>query len=254
METQVTTTQAPGALATKGATAAWGSEGLDTRDYVTPKLLAMQPMSKLVTDEKAKPGEIRNSLTGKLYGGKDKTLEVIVFSTFKNWIVFETKPGSKEEKYTAQIPFTQANCELAREEVLPNGVKVRRDLCFNALVVVPEEIATGNFYPYLLSFRRTSYKPGKILSTSLQQSVGMQKPVAEKVFTIGTVKTQNDKGTFYVFDVAEARATTEAELNAAFKWYSILRGTKVKVDDSDLERREAPEEHVQEPDGEAMAF
>lgn len=207
------------------------SETTDVRDILLPKVLAMQGLSKAVAEEKAKQGEMRDSIDYKLLGDRTTPFEVIPFYYNKSWIIFHEVDGKME--YKGQVPFGPDNANWEWEIVI-DGVKHRRDQSLNFFCVDPREIAEGMFLPYLVSFRRTSYKGGKKLVTAKEKLKMGNRALASKTFFISTVQTKNDKGIFYVFDVAMGRDTTQKEIDAVLPWAELVRSSAVKVDDSDL--------------------
>jgi hypothetical protein len=91
------------------------------------------------------------------------------------------------------------------------------------------------FLPYLVSFRRTSYQAGKKLVTAKEKFKMFKRPLASKTFLLSAKKTENDMGSFYVYDIEQGRDTTSAELDAVMPWFDMIQSTDVRVDDSDLE-------------------
>lgn len=220
-----------------GAPAGWGSEGVQASDILIPKLLVMQGLSKLVADGQAHVGQIRDSLNGELLGGKEKAMEVIAFSSFRTWVIFEKRNGKDEYVKTERITAENENWPI--NEVV-GGVEVRRDKCLNFYVIRPEEIKQGMAFPYLISFRRTSMQAGKKLSTFAAKLNAFKLPLASKVINLSVTAQENDKGKFFVFDVAMGRAASTAEVQEAFKWYQTLQTAQVRHDDSDLKGNESP--------------
>jgi hypothetical protein len=203
----------------------------DVKDIILPKILVMQGLSDLVADGKAMMGELRESLDGRLLAAKEGKLEVIPFHSTKTWAIFEESKGKLEYKET--VPWGPENCNWEWTANV-NGVNVRRDQCLNFYVLVASEIKEGSFMPYMLSFRRTSYKAGKKLVTAKEKLKMFKRPLASKCFELSAMKTENDLGTFYVFDVVQGRDTTPEELEAVKGWFDMIQTASVKVDDSDL--------------------
>lgn len=219
--------------AAQGPDAAWGSENVSGQDLLVSKLLVMQGLSKLVSDGDANVGQIRDSLEGKLLGGKEKPVDVIAFTSFRTWVIFEKIDGKDE--YVKTEPMTPDNENWLGNEIV-GGVEIRRDRCLNFYVLRPEEIKEGMAFPYLVSFRRTSSQAGKKLSTFAAKLKAFGKPMAAKVVSLSVQAMENDKGKFFGFDVNITRDSTEAEIAEAKKWYLTLKTAKVTVDDSDLKK------------------
>lgn len=221
----------------------WGAEGITSQEITIPKMLLMQGLSKLVADGEAAVGQIRDSLTGELLGGKvnakeEKAVNVIPFYSFRTWVV--SKLDGEKWQYARQEPITAAN-ENAALEGIEDGVRVRRDKVLNFYVMRPEDVAKGSAFPYLLSFRRTSAPAGRNLSTYIfkggmvrNEKYPAGKPSAATVFALTVEKQENDKGTFFVPKVAVTRDSTDAEIAECKDWHALLARAVVKHDDRDL--------------------
>jgi hypothetical protein len=203
----------------------------DVRDILLPKVLAMQGLSKKVAAELARQGEMRDSIENKLLGDRNNPFEIIPFYITKSWILFHEVDGKME--YKGQVPFGPENANW-EWEIVVDKVKHRRDQSLNVYCLDPREIEEGMFLPYLISFRRTSYKGGKKLITAKEKMRMANRALATKTFKVSTVQETNEKGIYYVFDVAMGRDTTQKEIEAVLPWAELVRTSQVKVDDSDL--------------------
>lgn len=208
------------------------NDHLDPNDIILPKILVMQGLSKLVADGKAVLGEIRESLDGKLLAEREKPLEFIPFHYYKTWICFLEEKGKLQ--YKKQVPFTAENANWEWEGTTKEGVKFRNDATLNFYCLLPDEIKSGMFLPYLLSFRRTSYKAGKTLVTQKEKLKMFKRPLASMTFNLVGQKTENDLGKFYKFEITPGRNTTKEELEAVMPWFDMAQSTVLKVDESDL--------------------
>jgi len=214
----------------------WGTENVENSDIIVPRLLAMQGLSKLVTDGVARFGEIRDSLEGKLLRGMQgkeiKPVRIVIFDMFKSYIEFED--AGKGPKFKRILPSGTGQ-EPAMEEII-DGKKITRDRTLNFYCLLASELEEGTATPYLLSCRRTSYKCGKKLSTSLAKLRAFKRPAAAVYFDLTVNVQENDKGKFSVFDVSQLEGTTKPEhLAEAKKWWSALKTAKVQVDMRDME-------------------
>jgi len=202
---------------------------IDKNDFLIPKLLLMQSVSTAVQEERARAGEIRESIDNKKIAEKEGSVEIIPFGVFKTWITL-SKQGSE---FISQEPLTVANCTKPREEVV-NGVEVLNFETLNYYCIIPSEIAAGMFMPYVVSFRSTSYMAGKTLETHRAKLQEFGLPLPFKTFNLGTSPRKNDKGNYYVFTISESRNSTNEELEAVKHWFKLIQSGKAKVDDSDL--------------------
>jgi len=205
---------------------------VDAKDFLIPKLLLMQSTSTAVKEEKARVGEIRGSVGLSKIAEKEASVEIIPFSVYKTWVTL-SKVGNE---FIGQVPLTPANALTPREAII-NGKEVLNYEALNYYCLLPSEIAGGMYTPYVVSFRSTSYMAGKALETHRAKLAEFKKPLPFKTFTLGSAPRKNDKGSFYVFTIAEARDTTEQELDAVKHWHNIVKQGAAKVDESDLEER-----------------
>lgn len=201
-------------------------------DILMPTLLLMQQMSKLVVDEKAKSGEYRDSLEGKLLAGKGEAVEVIPFGFHKTWVRFSKKDG--QQVFEGIEPFTAQNANRPREEIV-EGVDYQNFETINYYVLIPEEIKSGVFLPYLIRFRSTGYMAGKRMETFRAKMAEFKKPHCFSTFLIGAEQVENaQKQKYWRPTVANGRDTTDAELSAVKHWSDMVKAGRVKADDSDL--------------------
>lgn len=236
-----------------GGTSSWGSEGVNQSDILIPKLLLMQPLSKLVADGKAAPGDLVKSTDGSKLCDKAGTIEVLAFSTTKTFVIMEEVKGKFEFRGVENVTPENADAPL---EYMLDGKKMRRDRALNFFALLPSEIEKETkalaamkesgeipdpddaLLPLALSFRRTSYGTGKTFATHFAKSAHFNVPPAVHVFKLGVKMEKNDKGTFFVYTIEKARKSKPEEIQAAARWYQTVSKAKVVVDDSDL--REAP--------------
>jgi hypothetical protein len=107
--------------------------------------------------------------------------------------------------------------------------------------LIPSEIEKGEYLPYVLSFRNTSYSAGKKLMTLFKKLEAFKKPPASRVFSLSTFMKENDKGIFYVLDVAQKDGETPAHMmKAAYDWYKTVSAGAVKIDE-DKDDESAPD-------------
>lgn len=241
VEATAVAVQEPAQLPMKGSEQpAWGMEEIGASDIIMPKLLLMQGLSKMVSDGEAKLGEIVNSLTKEAIGGitniktkECKSVEVVTFKAFKTWLEFDKVEG--QWVYRRNFPHTVANADLALEETV-NGIEVRRDLCLNYYVLLPDEIKAGSALPYVISFRRTSMPAGKKIASAQTRwkALGAPNPVCHKSFLLSVVMKTKETNNYWAFEVEEGKNTDKLAQDECKKWYMALQKMNVKIDDSDL--------------------
>lgn len=202
---------------------------VDARDLVLPKLLLMQGLSELVSDDKAKMGDIVNSLTGEVLGGKDKPVEIIPFFMTRSFVVSEKLGDKFEFKEIVTADHTNAHWKdkTHREETV-NGVLTRRDYSLNFFGLLANEAGEDSL-PVQISFRRTSLMAGKQLYTQFLLTKGKPKTT----WLLGAKKKENDLGVFYVFDVCKGKKLTDAQLKACEGAMGLVNSGNFKVDEGE---------------------
>ncbi len=199
-----------------------------SENLLLAKVLLMQGLSKLVADDKAKQGEIRNSLTGQILAKKGEGCEVIFFAPSENWIIFEN------EKYVRTVPLTDENVNWEWQE----GT-ITRQKCLNYLVLLPQDIAKNEPFPMQITFKSTGYKCGRKVESERTRLAMFKKRIFSKVYKLTSEFKENEQGKFYVPDITEARDATKTEIEAVATWMDRIKTTNIEVDDSDLKGKEA---------------
>lgn len=219
----------------------WDLGAVDSKDIIIPRLVILQSTSKLVQKDAAAFGDIANTVTGEILGScrekERKPVKFIAFKEEKTWGLFEVT-GTKPE-FRGVVPITAENNDLEREYE-ENGKKFRRYRTLSYFVLLPEELEKGGMpLPYILTFRSTSFKAGRVLSTHFvmcKASMKQGKPTAPPsvVFELSGTKTQNDKGTFYVAEVTPTKEVAKPEwVQTAHDWLKTMRSSNYRVDATD---------------------
>lgn len=212
----------------------WGSSAVSSSDIVIPRIIPMQGMSKLVTEGKAKFGDFRESMNGDLVGSVDKPLEFIPFHFDKTWILYTEEKDNKgkiKKTFSGVEPCVPANENMPWEEKLSNGNRILRDKTINVYVLLADELKTGMVMPYIISFKRTSYKGGmKLLTQCYTMNRAANLSPAAFVMKLVGKKVQNDDGTYVVVDVEKGRKATKEEELAALNWFKTVKSGGAKVD------------------------
>lgn len=214
---------------------AWGAaQEVAQEDLVIGKILIMQPQSRAVIKQQAKMGELRGSMDDKLLSNDKGTVDVVVFSQDKVWIVYETvtnAKGKEETKWIETMAWTPANAKLPWNEVV-GGKKINRQKAFNFYCIVKDEGFAYNL-PMIVRMKSTSYNTGRRLATLFAQMAAQGKPSAAVVLRLSVAQQENDDGIFYVWDFQEVEGASEAEMKVAYKWYVGLKESQFKVDESE---------------------
>lgn len=108
---------------------------------------------------------------------------------------------------------------------------IRKSVVMNFTFLLAKEIKDGSAFPMDVGFKKTSLSAGRKLSTMLMKLSVFNKPSAAKTFLISCTSEENDKGKYFVMDVAQGRDTTKEELEDAKLWYEITNSKKVVYDE-----------------------
>lgn len=217
------------------------SSKVDASDIMIPKILLMQAISALVSDEKAKAGDMVHSLDEIVIGSKEtKPIEFVVLDMYKTMITFENGDYIKTE------PLTAENKDLPWEETVGNTL-VKRQTCQNYYVIKTDDVENMTVFPHVITFKSTSFRAAKKLATKLVMIEEFGAECYEKTFKLVAKQEENDKGKFYVFDVLDGRRSTDAEKQQAAKWIERLGKSTVKVheaEEDDATSKQAPNADV----------
>jgi len=222
-------------LATTSVADAMDEMGISAKELAIPKVLLMQNTSTFVGDERAMFGDLVNSLTADKLGDFKTPMEVLPLQSYRTWVVYGMESGQPE--YMRTEPMTAANAELPWTDV-EEGQPIRRDACLNFTVLSVKEIEGGEYFPYVISFRRTGFQAGKFIATHLVKQRVFKLPSYNKTILIGANKEKEGTNTYAVFNAKVGRAATENERKGCLMWIDLMKKTAVKVDESDLK---APE-------------
>lgn len=213
----------------------FGADTIDNSDLTLPRLLIMQKMSKLLEDETvtATPGDLVNSLT------KEKMeLPVGIIPIFSQKFWRENTMEGNEVKNSTKFPFTGENSKLPYEQAEGNFV-IKRSTVIDWYCLLASEVSTGMALPCVVSFTKTSMPAGRKLNTLVKQAALLRKPACGNVYSLSLQKQSNDKGTFWVFDIAKIRESTPEEVDAAKLWYLTLQSSKVQVVEASKEEADS---------------
>lgn len=213
--------------------------GVSSRDMLIPRLMLMQNTSEYVGDDKAKMGDVVNSQTLEVLGDTSKPVEVIPLRVYKTWKVYDLR-GSVPKKLREE-PMTADNEKKdAMGTIMEGEVPTKHYYCINAMVLVASDIAKGEAFPTVVTFKSTSLMAGKQLVSFIVRQAAFRKNPFDNVVTLGVTKQKKESNTYAVFNAVKGRETTPAEREEAIRWISDLKNMVVKVDDADDHEEVAP--------------
>lgn len=205
----------------------------DSNDIMIPRILLMHGTSTLVGQEKARQGDIIDSISHEVLANSKKAIEFIPIKQLdKAWSI-EKYTGKKYEfERTDPWDPTLAN-QLEFEE---GGEKKRRNARLSFYVLLARDCGS-NHLPYMVSFQRTSYKAGKNIASFFQEALFAFKkgdktsiPMGQ-VFELGCHVEQRDDNSYYVMNCKRHRIAAPEELDKGKYWFSQLRSKTYKVHD-----------------------
>jgi hypothetical protein len=205
---------------------AWGENEMSSRDMVIPKILCMQGLSDLVSDGKAKMGDFVDSLSNEVIGNIDEPVNFIPFHMEKIYIISKRDKGASRFEFDRIEPV--GNQDYPYEETIGNE-EFKYEYTLQFYVLRPEDTTL----PYVLSFKSTSLKAGKVLSTQMyvrNRAAGLVPPAY--VMSLLGRKEKNDQGTFIVMDVKQGDKSTTDQISGCLEWLKIIKAGKAKVDHS----------------------
>lgn len=203
----------------------WGQSDISSRDLIISKILAMQGLSDLVTEGKAKIGDFVDSVSGEVLGSIDKPVEFIPFHMEKVWIISTRNKGENKYEFDRYEPVTAENQGYPFEATEGNlEIKYEYTLQFYVL------LAHDTSMPYVISFKSTSLRSGKVLSTQMyvrNKAAGLVPPAY--TMELGGKKDKNDKGTFIVMETKPKAKTSNALIAESLNWFKVIKAGAVKV-------------------------
>jgi hypothetical protein len=206
----------------------WGFENVLAEDIRIPKLLLVQQMSDMATNEKinARPGEIRESFEGRLMATKEKPLQIIPFYTTNTWTVSRKVNGKWEFDHIDER--TSDNSTREYEETL-DGELYKNEKTLNIFALIKGENLT---IPYMISMKGFSMKLAGNKFLSMGAVIRAEgEAYAHRVFNLSSQAVENDKGKFFAYSIEAStdskgnkQKTSVEELTAAYKAYLTVSG------------------------------
>lgn len=198
---------------------------ISQNDIVIPKILLMQPISEMVSQDKAKYGDFVNSLTNEVISDCIKGIDVIPLS-FKKYHIVNKKGSDGKFKFLRIDPILNAHDDAKPYLDAEGADIIERKTVMDFYVLAPEICEL----PFSLQFKGMSIRTGKAFyTTSFVMARASKKMPYEKVFTITAKKTKNEKGNFAILDFKVKGASSVEQLEAAKVWYETVNKQAVKV-------------------------
>lgn len=225
------------AIATKTTTAletlptelqgSWGTENIEAKDVLIPRIFLAQKMSDVVDSEDVKAGQFYRSTSKEVLGGAGKALEILVLSSFKTWTI-EKKKGDKYE-FESILPYSPSDANLPWD-FTDKGETKRRNETFNFYVIPVADISTSEVLPAVLSFRRTQVSCAKAITSYMMLMKNYRTPACTYVLELTSTLKENDFGSFHVPEMKKGRKATIEEMTVCKNWFDVISKGAVRVD------------------------
>lgn len=201
--------------------------GLSASDIRIPILMLMQPASGMVSDQRAKLGDIVINETEKVLTGiGGDPLEVIGLYKFDTVRSYAAADGKfiKEETYTGKID----------KEGVIDGVAVRRYHTINWFVLLVKDIEAGEGFPVLMRFKSSSFQAGNKFASFLYIKRMFNKLPFDYTCKFGVERRQNEKKqNWAALSFKEGRETTAQEKDLAKQMVAVINAKRYTVMDAE---------------------
>ncbi len=208
----------------RGKTSTRGTENVGAEDLVIPRLELVQSLSpcRKKTDpnyiEGAEEGLLYNNVTRQLYGN---SVSVIPVMFRKEWIIWKNRDsgggfrGAYDTEHEANLAIAQledgGDCE---------AVDTAQHFC---LLVNPD----GKVEEIVISMSKSKAKISRRWNSLIRMNEGDS---FSRVYKMGAVSEEGQKGDYYNFTIAQAGFPTEQLYKRAEDLYESITKGKVKVD------------------------
>ncbi len=234
-------------------------------DIIVPYVVVAQGLSDSVVQRKAQMGDIIRSTNFEKLGDPDKPIDVIFLNYPKaNWIIEKKAEAvkGKEARYEYQsvmernagnetLPWYYSADADGNEcaETAPGAKEWRRVKQMVVFAILPADVdafteemkkidtdpdylpdPSKSVTPVILSFRSSSYKAGKEVATFFAQVKNVKKDIWKYQLKAGCSLTQNDDGSFYVWEVdrSKPKAVNAAHKETVEYWAKIVNSKAVE--------------------------
>lgn len=205
----------------------WGTENVEAKDVLIPRIFLAQKMSDVVDTAGVKPGQFYRSTSKEVLGGGTKAIELLILSSFKTWTI-EKKKGEKYE-FESVIPYTPTDANLPWD-FTEQGETKRRNETFSFYVIPVADFQTSEVLPAVLSFRRTQVACAKAITSYMMLMKNYRTPACTYVLDFTSTLKENDFGSFHVPEMKKGRKATIEEMTVCKQWYDAISKGVVKVD------------------------
>lgn len=237
---------------------------VEASDILIPRIFLQQPMSDLVSESKAKPGDLVRSTTKTVIATNGKPLEILPLTFFKTWEIRNRRMDEQRFGFVRIEPYSVDNCNLPNEWQEENMVW-RRYITLNVYCLLVDDIkkdeeafakamesgdidTDDSLLPVLISFKSTSYPAGKVLTSyfgkldDFSERTGNVFPYYYNTFKLGSEFVKKDENKYYVYTVTKDRKCSENESASCLRWSNLVATSASKIKVDDVEDQEAPQQ------------
>lgn len=208
---------------------AWGDSNVSSRDMVMSKILVMQGLSELVTENKARFGDYVDSVTHEVLGSIDKPLEIIPFHMDKTWLISSREKGEEKYKFERYEAINASNENKYPFSEIVGSTEFKYEYTYQFYVILP----TDPSMPKVISMKGSSSKSGKALATQMyvrNKFAGLVPPAY--TMELGGKKEKNEKGTFAVMETKPKYKTSDEDIRLCLDWMKVIQAGKARVAES----------------------
>jgi len=216
-----------------------GSENIDIdKDIKMPRVAVLQGLSQLVSDGKATPGKLANSITKEIYGDELIFIPLFLFKTRARFKIGEGLICFSRDAISCQF----CNCPESHMEgydclTCDQGVwPTKQQMLENPALSGPDCNLVYNYpvlnaknlkqFPVSISLMRSASKSAKDLNSML---VYTGEDFFSSKIKMTVKKQENDKGTFFIPQFEMVGRCTDDEFLFAKNWYGKIRHKTIDI-------------------------
>ncbi|MFH1328120.1 MAG: hypothetical protein ABIH76_04670 [Candidatus Bathyarchaeota archaeon] len=229
--------------------ASMGLENIECTDIILPRIKLMQALSPEVSNGKAKPGDMINSLTGHNYGQSLEFVPLLHFKSRMFWqdrdegnaVLCSSDDAKKPKDPNAPLKIAKSlkitgfpkaintcnECPFGKFDGDEEDDRKKRPKCtlyYNFPILIK-----GDEAPSALAMSRTKLKVGKKL-ISLAIYTGESIAMFGKRYKISTVVEKKDTYSFFNYFIEPIGFVSEAEYQTTMGFYRSFKTMNVSVD------------------------
>lgn len=205
----------------------WGNEKVDAVDLIIPRIVLAQGNSDLINSGIASPGDLVDSVNTTVLAKRGSFIEIIPFKMDKLYRRSVKNPQNGKWEKLVTEKYDTRHLSLEWNEKGQDGKEYKNEAILMCSCVLATN-TTG--FPYLISFRGTSYFAGKKMVNHFKECEQNKTPPASWAFKLSSKQQSGQGNSWWALDVAKSRVAKEPELLAAYKWYTEFKTKTVEME------------------------